>query len=237
LNQIFIKNSKSFIIIGAGHFGRRAVEKILKRGQRARIKICDINPIALDDIGNDKRVEKFVSEGIEFLLREMNKEEIPDLIIPAIPVHVAFEFVILSLSSSFHVERIPLTDNFDLPNPFFGRDGNLYVSYADFLCPDDCPEPVDRCFATGKKREFPIFDRIGKIHIPDYSVKVIRSHQIAPGVGGYPGMELKRIIDEVEGSKGHFIIGTACRCHGVLSGLLIKGPLRESQRPYKRDLL
>ena len=61
--------------------------------------------------------------------------------------------------------------------------------------------------------------KIGEIQYKPYRAMVIRSHQLGPGIGGYRPEQLFELLDRVERSKGPLLIGTACRCHGVITGL------------------
>ena len=106
-----------------------------------------------------------------------------------------------------------------VPNPLRGPDGNLYVSHADFTCPDDCAEPEDVCTVTQTTRERNMFEILGDIKVPPFQPLVIRSYQLGPGIGGYRPEQLFDLLSEVEQAKGHLAVCTACRCHGVVTGL------------------
>lgn len=71
-----------------------------------------------------------------------------------------------------------------LPNFIEGKNGDIYVSHADFICPDDCPEPDDFCFFTGQERKRNMHDLLKEIDLPGFRPIVVRSHQLAHGVGG-----------------------------------------------------
>ncbi len=122
----------SFLILGAGRFGKRAIEQIHKRDSYAKIVLVDKDPKALDDV-EDPRIVKRVSDGIDLLNDSLAKEAMHHWVIPAIPIHVAFEWIIRRLRKSFKVERIPVPDELDLPNTIVGATGDLYTSYADFF--------------------------------------------------------------------------------------------------------
>ena len=95
----------------------------------------------------------------------------------------------------------------------------LFLSYADFLCPENCPAPLDRCFKTKEKRAVPLWKFIADQRCPTGTLKVIESRQIAPGVGGYAFKELRKIRDLARKADPPFFVGTACRCHGVINGV------------------
>jgi hypothetical protein len=91
------------------------------------------------------------------------------------------------------------------------------------LCPEDCPEPEDGCTVTGEIRP-PLFGVMADLPVPGFEVHVIRSRQLAPGVGGYRIADLKALQGRVLGRPGvKWLVGTACRCHGTITGLEIEG--------------
>jgi hypothetical protein len=56
-------------------------------------------------------------------------------------------------------------------------------------------------------------------------LKIIRSRQLAPGVGGFRTVDLLRLLKDLQRQEVRgrpFLIGTACRCHGVISALSSK---------------
>jgi hypothetical protein len=50
----------------------------------------------------------------------------------------------------------------------------------------------------------------------DLKTVVIRSHQLAPGVGGYPPRALFAALNEIEAAQKPILLSTACSCHGVM---------------------
>jgi len=95
----------------------------------------------------------------------------------------------------------------------------MYVSHADFRCPDDCAESGDLCTVTGQRRERNMFEILGGIQLTPFKPMAIRSHQLGPGIGGYRAEQLFAMLAKVEEAKGALLVGTACRCHGVITGL------------------
>jgi hypothetical protein len=55
----------------------------------------------------------------------------------------------------------------------------------------------------------------------NYASLVVRSRQLAPGVGGYRPEDLFSMYERVQKGASPFLISTACRCHGVVSGLAV----------------
>jgi hypothetical protein len=50
----------------------------------------------------------------------------------------------------------------------------------------------------------------------DIKTVVIRSHQLAPGVGGYGPRALFAALDEIAAAQRPVSLSTACSCHGVM---------------------
>ena len=106
-----------------------------------------------------------------------------------------------------------------VPNPIRGPEGNLYVSHADFKCPADCDEPRDICTVTRQMRKQDMFELVGNLYFEQFSALNIRSHQLGPGIGGYRPEQLFHLIGNVKRAQGPILLSTACRCHGVITGL------------------
>ena len=65
-------------------------------------------------------------------------------------------------------------------------------------------------------------DLLGSLSVEGFRVHVIKSRQLAPGVGGYSVGDLKSLMERVEsGGEAKWPVGTACKCHGVISALQV----------------
>jgi hypothetical protein len=42
---------------------------------------------------------------------------------------------------------------------------------------------------------------------------------LGAGIGGYRSEHLFALLDTVEHARGELLVSTACRCHGVITGL------------------
>ena len=214
-----MNESFSYLIVGCGHFGSRAVEKILKRNPHSKITVVDKKKGPLQNISHFP-VKTALGDGPLFLKHSLSKRLLPDYIIPAVPFHLAFEFILSQLKPLGGKRRNvpPLTG---LPNPMRGRRGELFTSLAHFLCPEDCPEPAHYCTVTKERRHHPLYKILKDLHGP-FESRVIRSKQLGLGVGGYSPHSLLKIVEEIKRKKDAdrlFLISTACRCHGVTSAL------------------
>jgi hypothetical protein len=142
-------------------------------------------------------------------------------IIPAVPVHVGFEWVANELGKVAVVRRITVPGEVDskVPNPVRGPAGTLYASFATFICPDHCSEPEEICTFTGKGRLGNLYDIFGAVSVSGFDAAVLRSWQLAPGVGGYPARSLRELLAGVYQKPGGYLLATSCRCHGVMDAL------------------
>jgi hypothetical protein len=207
-------------IIGVGRFGSLAYRRLSERAKKRHFVLVDpVRENLLRCQGPDASLEQ--SEGVDFLIRRLHSaEHKPDWIIPALPVHLAAEWILSRLRSE-GFRRIPVPPETEplVPNPWRGPEGNVYVSHADFRCPDDCAEPRDLCTVTRKPRKQNMFDLLGELETPLFQSLVIRSRQLGPGVGGYRSEQLFELLRAVKRASGHVLVATACRCHGVITGL------------------
>ncbi|MAF33793.1 MAG: potassium transporter [Desulfobacterales bacterium] len=210
-----------FWILGGGKFGSIAARRLRKREPDAHITLVDSDPAVFRE--SKEQVDTVAEDGIAFLEHHLDDKSRPDWIVSTIPVHVAFEWIRGTLSDH-EVLPLPVPENLFLllPNPMWGKNGELYVSQADFICPDNCPEPFDRCFVTGKPRKTEIYRNLEQLKLPEYRSIVIRSHQLAPGVGGYSPSALLSARKEIAEKEGRVLVGTACRCQGVVHACEIR---------------
>ena len=206
-------------IIGVGHFGTIAFQRLLQDGKDRHFVLVD--PL-------EERLLKckspaatlVVSDGVDFCQKHLKKGRQSDWIIPALPVHLAAELILLQLGSKW-LSRIPIPTELEVlvPNPMRGPEGNLYVSHADFRCPADCDEPRDICTVTQNRRQQNMFELLEELDIESFKPLTIRSHQLGAGIGGYRPEQLFETMEHVKQTLGPIALSTACRCHGVITGL------------------
>jgi len=211
---------KTYLIVGCGHFGGRAVEQLLKKKSHRTIIAVDKSREAVKKLSH-LPIETIVDDGLSYLNQLLSEGGTPHYIIPSVPFHLAFEFILLRLKP-FGARRaeIPSLPS-NLPNPEIGKTGDLYTSFADFLCPEDCPEPSRYCTVTRKRREKPLYDILRELEGP-FESRVFISEPLAIGVGGFQTKELLALLEDVKKKrKSHdlILISTASRCHGVTSAL------------------
>ncbi len=85
------------------------------------------------------------------------------------PVHVAFEWIRLTLNRRLDITSISVPEKLAslLPNPVWRKEGELYVSHATSICPENCWEPPDLCIVTGKPRETDLYLALEKVAVAD----------------------------------------------------------------------
>jgi len=212
-------NPHTYLVIGCGHFGSRAAEKLFQKDFHSKVIVVDKSKRALQKASH-LPIETAVREGIIYLSQFLSEGRKADHIIPAVPLHFAFEFI-LSQLKPLGGKRTKVPPLSALPNSTEGKTGDLYTSFADFLCPEECPEPKQYCTATKKGRPKPLYKILSDLKGP-FESKVIRSHQLGPGIGGYRPGALLDLLEEIKkrmNSSRTILISTASRCHGVTSAL------------------
>jgi len=211
----------SYLILGAGKFGRLALQRLTRQDAAASFVVVDRDPAALtmrfDGVPGLTRV---ASEAAVFLGQHLRDDGRWDWIIPMIPVHVAFRWLMAGplAGPAWQPAAPPEALAGLIPGTRRGPSGELYLSRARHLCPDDCAEP-EVCPVTGESRDLPLHQELASLHPAGYEIRVIASRQLAPGVGGYSPRRLLDLARDMETSKGNVLIATACRCHGVVDGL------------------
>lgn len=211
----------TYWIIGHGRVGRQAVNKLSGRGHQ--LIVVDPDPAPLAD--DQSRARLIKADGVQWLAERLAAGEAPDHVIPALPRHLAAGWLVKHSRTRGHkrFEIAPVPDDVKagLPNAMPGPNQEIYASLADFVCPDDCPEPADICPVTGRKREKPLFRRIQDLDKPGRRSLVVVSRQIGPGLGGFRPQALFRLAEDADRAGSLFLVATACRCHGVVNALRV----------------
>ncbi len=205
-------------IIGAGKFGKLALKRLSERRKGTRFVLVDPAKENLNVDQPNCAVE--TADGVEYVWAELGKGNEPEWIIPALPVHLAAEWALKTLGPEV-LERVPIPPEVDsqLRHPLRGGNGDIYVTHADFLCPDDCAEPSENCTVTQRPRGRNMFQLLAETSVPPFRPLVIRSRQLGPGIGGYRPGDLFDLLERIRAVHGNILLCTACRCHGVITGL------------------
>ena len=216
---------ESVWIIGGGKFGSRASDAIRKAMPDCRITVVD-RKFARCQRFSEKGEDVVCSDGISFLTDLMKPRCEPEWIIPAMPIHVAYWWLRNHLEiSGIRVLPAPVPEavSHRLPHPFSGGDDVLYTTCADFICPENCPEPDDFCTVTRKPRPCTLYEELARMSCKEYLSIVIRSHQLLPGVGGYRPETLRKALEKIrENPHRTILLSTACKCHGVVNAFFTR---------------
>jgi hypothetical protein len=207
-----------FWIIGFGRVGRRAFERLQERWPEAAFAIVDPRLCAVPE--GTAKVQWFKEDGVAFLSarhREVTADPSP-WIVPALPRHLAYEWIVSRLEETGTVRpgRVPEALVARLPNAATGPEGQAYISSADFICPDNCREPQAACPVTRRPRSDDLHARLAELRIEGCRSVVVRSFQLAPGVGGYRGRQLAEALQTIQSHPGRYLLSTASKCHGVM---------------------
>ena len=211
----------SYLILGAGKFGRLALNRLTRQDAAASFVVVDRDPAALTmRVDGVPGCTPVVSEAAAFLVQHLGDDGRWDWIIPMVPVHVAFHWLMAGplAGSAWQPAAPPEAFAGLFPGAQRGTSGELYLSRARHLCPDDCAEP-EVCPVTGESRDLPLHQELASLHLAGYEIRVIASRQLAPGVGGYSPRRLLDLARDMRALTGNVLIATACHCHGVIQGL------------------
>jgi hypothetical protein len=212
----------SYLILGAGKFGRLALARLSAQDRTPRFAVVDHNPAALATglPEANAHLAKIRAEVADFLQDHFTDYASWDWLIPMVPVHVAAITLKQRLvGAGWEFMDVPQALADLAPVAIRGPQGELYLSRAAHLCPDDCPEPPDFCPVTGESRTPALHEMLAAMVLPGFEVLVLASRQLAPGVGGYRPRELLDLIATASQSRSNLVIATACRCHGVVHAL------------------
>ena len=207
-----------FWIIGFGKVGHRAFRRLRRHFPDADITIVEPRYAGPPkDLG---AVRWHAGDGVAFLLETplIDEDGATPWIVPALPRHLAYEWTVERLKEDGLVTicAVPGIVESKLPNTFKGAEGQVYMSNADFICPEDCTEPKTNCTVTGQPRPYRLYEYLAGIQSEGYRSLVVRSFQLAPGVGGYRGKQLTDLLKTVRVHPGKYLLSTASKCHGVM---------------------
>lgn len=211
------------IVVGGGKYGLEAVEYLLKHERDFVVVDVDENCLVQQKYGFEvvdasieaKKGRLFVKGGIEEVLKLIEKLK-PEYVFPTAPIHIAAAL----LSEKYGFEPWNEGVNCILPGLpakiilSAGR-GSVTVSYnRDRECVTRCRAP-DVCPVTGVKKPAPMYEML-RFASPDGFV--IQSHYLQPGLGALKGEDVLDLLSWAS-DKREVVVGTACRCHGVVTAL------------------
>jgi hypothetical protein len=202
------------LIVGGGNYGARATRYFVRRGREFIVVDPDPECPAAAEI-HDPGIGRLLVGGMETVCQVIHDHH-PEQIFPTAPVHVAAGLVCEAGGFSESPDDIQGFRHCVPPELVLGiRGSSVYFSLnRDIPCIPDCPSP-DTCPVTGEDRTIPLYDRLRQL-LP--GAFILESVQVAPGLGALRGNDISDLLRQVRGKK-RVCIGTACRCHGVVTGL------------------
>jgi len=206
-------------VLGGGQFGRRAVDLLYKAAPGSNIIMVERLPV------RDMRanIEVVCADGVEWLNEHFTPDSIVSKIIPALPLHVAADWLKKKLADEnriVHSAEITEQHLHLFPHPLRLSLSRVVMSHADFLCPPNCSEPGDICTYTGQQRPLSLYRLLEELTFDDFVPLIVRSRQFASGVGGFFPEDLWHLLERARLlAATPLLIGTACKCHGIVDGL------------------
>lgn len=201
------------VVIGGGHFGALAVKRL---PGRVSLVVEPQPSRELLSLGVPVRA----ADGIGELERLLTGPNPPRWIVPALPRHLLKDWLVGSLANQNpRQQTIPPEVLPEAGLVIAGDAGQYYLSVSNFTCPDDCPEPGELCTVTGEPRGVDMWRRLAAVAWPQGEVGVLRSRQLAPGVGGLLTREMLHLRQAIAERGGSWLLATACRCHGVVDAV------------------
>jgi hypothetical protein len=206
-------------IIGVGQFGWLAVQTLANEHPHAHLVLVDpVESNLLRAAGPNRSLE--VTDGVAYTEKNLTSAvDGPDWIIPALPIHLAAEWCLRRQGPRLRRYAVPNAIDAHIPNPVRSLDANVYTSHAVFRCPENCSEPANVCSVTAQPRKRNMYEILGDLQMPSFETLVVRSHQLGPGIGGYRPEQLLALNRRLDKVRGGILLSTACRCHGVITGL------------------
>ena len=220
------KQKDTYIVMGCGYFGLRAVKGLKSLPTRPLVIAVDHDRERLEEL-TFLADQVHHGDGIKYLLGLTGPEAALYWIVPALPVHLAHAWLLSVLNGkggSCKAEKQPVPLDFKPAGELKQHrtpDGTLYCSFGDFTCPADCPEPKENCYITDQLRPAPLYQILGDTPCTGYRSLVVQSQLVLPGVGGYPFNDLLMLHAALAISGGRYLLSTACTCHGVTNAISI----------------
>lgn len=212
---------ESIWILGGGQFGRHAASMLHKNSPNADIILVEKETLA----EMPENVNCIHEDGVHWLARNLTIDSKVTKIVPALPLHLATEWLKHLLSEkgiTWQPVDIPNDVLNRFPHPIRQSPSQAVLSHADFICPAHCNEPDNICTHTGQERPQALYKLIENMNNGPFTSLVIRSRQFAPGVGGFFPEDLWHLSQQAESRpETPLLIATACKCHGIIDGLTI----------------
>jgi hypothetical protein len=159
---------------------------------------------------------------VDYMGESLSNPDGPHWVIPTVPIHLVYHWLVRALEKKCKVERLMVPEEIRFPGEQRLTAWEVYSSLADFICPADCPGPMGgQCHLTGQRQGRPLYRVLADIRSGQFISRVVRSRQLAPGVGGIRCADLHGLPDEVVSVRLPVLLSTASHCHGVTAALRV----------------
>jgi len=232
-------------VIGGGCYGTFYAGQLAKAKQRGRadyrrVVVVDRDPAcrARAELGEapDRR---FVTRDWSAYFADMlggaarpRPDEPADYIVPSpLMPHLMFDWVLARARERWPdrtIEVAPVPESLGTPYDRTAPDGTRYVSFADWICPTYCVEPVT-CPAIGGPRSWEMGDAVRELAArlrasgePVFgpALFVCRHHVFGVGTFSVEAVLEGDAIVQTAGRSGELaavLVGTVSSCHGALN--------------------
>ncbi len=205
-------------VLGGGQFGQRAVNLLRKTAPVTNLVVIDRQPLGDLPTG----VECVRADGVAWLVEHFVPQTRVGKIIPAIPKHLAAEWLKRKLAEEgADVRTLDIPEDLLLrfPHPMRLSPSQIVMSHADSICPPNCAEPDELCSSTRRPRPTPLYQLLRTMDCDSFTPLIVRSRQFAAGVGGFFPEDLWQLLARARSLPGiPLLVGSACKCHGIVDG-------------------
>lgn len=230
------------VIVGGGCYGTFYAGQLAKAAERGRVAyttvtIVDRNPDcqARRELGETPSRRLAVADWSAFFDRRLagpaGSPDAPDAIVPSpLMPHLMFEWLLRRAARRWPgraVAAVPAAEPLGTPYDVLAPDGTRYVSFADWICPVHCIEPltcpVIRAPRTWEMRDAVrgLTERLARAH-PTAGPVVFHCRHRVHGVGMFDLAEVQAGDELVaaagaDGGAVDVVVGTLSSCHGAVS--------------------
>lgn len=213
------------IILGAGKFGRRAARLLRESYPHLELIVVDQHLAPLCEVRRqDPTAHLWAADAPAWVAAALARLHPGDYLLPCLPGQVAFEILRQTVLAPPAWQTVPVPPELEAwaPVAFQGSAGELYLSRAAHLCPEDCQEP-QVCPVDGLPRRPGLDEVLAGFSLPGWQIRVLSSRQLLPGVGGFTVGALRRLAEAPPPLPPRLLLATACRCHGVVHAVIRRG--------------
>jgi hypothetical protein len=213
------------IILGAGKFGRRAARLLRQALPLLELIVVDQHLAPLEEVRRqDPAAHLVAADGPAWAAAALPRLHPGDYLLPCLPGQVAFELLRQTVLAPPEWQAVPVPPELEAVAPvaFRGAAGELYLSRAAHLCPEDCGEP-EVCPVDGLPRRPGLDEVLAGFCLPGWQIRVLSSRLLLPGVGGFTVSALRRLAEVPPPLPSRLLLATACRCHGVVHAVVRHG--------------